>query len=63
MDSIAPYDLQLISRWCPEICDMLAVLLNLIEKTGQWPDDLPKGAVTFIPKSFVRTHHQQTTVP
>ena len=52
MDSIAPYELQLLSRWCPDIMDILASLLDLVERTGKWPEDLPKGAVTFIPKNI-----------
>lgn len=50
MDSIAPYELQLLVRWCPDFCEMIAVILNLIESSGKWPDALSKGAVCFIPE-------------
>ena len=50
MDSIAPYELQLLVRWCPDFCEMIAAILNLVESTGEWPDALSKGAVCFIPK-------------
>ena len=51
MDSISPLELQLLVAWCPHISEHLASLLNLVERTGRWPDQLPKGAVIFIPKS------------
>ena len=51
LDSIAPYDLKILAHWCPALFDMLAEILNLIERTGKWPTDLPKGSVTFIPKT------------
>lgn len=51
MDSISPYELQLIARWCPDLFDHLALLLNLIENSGKWPEQIPKGAVCFIPKT------------
>ena len=51
MDSIAPFELHLLAAWCPDICNMLAKLLNTIEQSGVWPSALPKGAVSFIPKT------------
>jgi exonuclease III len=50
MDFISPHELCLLSQWCPAFFDELAILFNCIEKSGVWPADLPKGAVSFIPK-------------
>jgi hypothetical protein len=59
MDSIAPYELQLLVRWCPDFCEMIAVILNLIESSGKWPDALFKGAVyVSFPKLLAIIHCQ-----
>jgi hypothetical protein len=56
MDSISPYELQLIARWCPDLFDHLALLLNLIENSGKWPEQIPKEpcALSLIPMMTVR---------
>lgn len=51
MDQIAPIELKMISEWCPSLCDHVASLFNCIEATGTWPSNLPKGAVSFLPKT------------
>ena len=48
MDHLMPYELKI---WCPDINAHIADLYNTIESTGRWPQELTKGAVSFLPKS------------
>jgi hypothetical protein len=50
LDQISARDLQLIAAWCPVMIKHLASLYHVIESTHQWPMNLGKGAVAFIPK-------------
>ncbi len=51
MDRLLPCELKVICLWCPEIITHMADLYNIIESTGHWPQELTKGAVSFLPKS------------
>ena len=50
LDQISARDLQLTAAWCPVMIKHLASMYHVIEATHQWPKNLGKGAVAFIPK-------------
>ena len=51
LDHFSPAELKVLSEWVPDVYEHVAELFNHIEKTGIWPTDLTKGAVSFLPKA------------
>lgn len=50
LDQINTEELKLVVAWCPDMLTNLSTLLQTVELCHKWPQNLVKGAVTFIPK-------------
>jgi hypothetical protein len=51
LDHFSPAELKTLAEWVADVFEHVAALFNHIDKTSNWPADLTKGAVSFLPKT------------